>query len=952
MPPTGEALTEKQVSLLRTWIAEGAKWDQHWAYVPPTRPAEPVVRNRTWARNPIDRFVLARLEKEGIAPSAAAERHTLLRRLSLDLTGLPPSPEELQAFQRDRSPQALARQIDRLLASPHFGERMAIPWLDLSRYADTHGFHIDSHRDMWRWRDWVIQAFNQNKPFSAFTVEQIAGDLLPDAKPEQILATGFNRNHMINFEGGAIPEEYQAEYLVDRVDTTATVWMGMTMGCSRCHDHKYDPISQKDFYRFAAFFNGIPERGLDGIRGNAAPVLAFPSPEQKQREAFLSARIPELEKALEAPAVKSAYAAWQQAPVKLPASLRDGLLAHYEFDGSLSDATGNYRHGRNLLQELNFPASRTGDRALQMNGRHRVELPMPDAFQSIAFWIQSQARMDPNGVLYRMDDQRRGWEIVLDEPIAIGRLRQSSHIVLRRIEQWPGKVQEFRTKLPVLFKDTSEQIYFHFATNGPQEWYVNGQRVEVVETANTLSKPWQEPALPLTISGAREADRLRGRMDDLRIYSRPLRAEEYQALVRDSAAGNNLYLPASQRSKDQETQLLRHFLRYTASEDAHRQFMELEELRAEKASLEWEIPTAMVMKEMEKPRDTYVLARGDYRNQAEKVTPGIPSVLPPLPPGVKADRLALARWLVDPKHPLTARVAVNRFWQIFFGVGLVKTTEDFGSQGEPPSHPELLDWLAVQFVESGWDVKALVRLIVNSATWQQRSQLSAQLRERDPENRLLARGPRFRLAAELMRDSALASAGLLNRRSGGPSVSPYQPSGLWEELAYGAEFSAQTFRQSQGEDVYRRSLYTFWKRTSPPAMLSIFDAPDREKCTARRAVTNTPLQALAMMNDPTYVEASRVLAQRVLREAPDTKRRIERAFLLTTARMPAAQELALLTALVNEKLRDYNARPEEAARLTRVGDSAAPANLPAPTLAAWTVAMNAILNLDEVLTRE
>ncbi len=948
MPPEGPALTTTQVDLLKQWVASGATWDVHWSYVAPVKAAVPNVA----AATVIDKFIVDRLNREGLRPAPRASRATLLRRLSYDLSGLPPTPEELQAFLNDKSAQAYEKQIDRLLASPRFGERQAMQWLDLARYADTHGYHIDSHRDMWKWRDWVIGSFNQNQSFDKFIVEQLAGVLLPNPTKQQILATGFQRNHMINFEGGAIPEEYQNEYVVDRIDTAATVFMGMTMGCARCHDHKYDPISQKDFYRFGAFFNTIPEKGLDGTRGNAEPVLELPTDSQAERAKFIKTRMPEVEKALESAAVKEAYAKWQKTARFAP-DPRQGLLAHYQMDGSLADSSGNYRHGVSLKDDFSYVASQSGDRAAELAGRSEVELaalPFPSAngaVKTIALWFQTRARTFRNGILYRTDADRRGWSIELDDPYAVPRLQQKSRITVRKVERWPDRVWEARFKNPI-FVRTKNDVGMHLAFTADKV-YLNGEPVEMEVVRNTLTQPFTEVDAPVTLGGRIELDRLRGRVDDLRFYDRELTPAELRILSQDTPLRENLKLAT--RAKEQETMLREWYFAHAAPAEDRKLSTELLALKRERDDLDWSIETVMVMKEAEKPRDTYLLARGDYRNQTEKLTPGVPGSMPPLPAGAPANRLTLAQWLTSPDHPLTARVAVNRFWQMYFGTGLVKTSEDFGSQGEAPSHPELLDWLATDFVSSGWNTKALQKQILMSAAYQQASQSTAALRERDPENRLLARGPRFRLPAELVRDTMLAASGLLNGKIGGPSVLPYQPPGLWEELAFGAEFTAQTYQQSHGDDLYRRSMYTFWKRTMPPSTLSTFDAPDREKCTARRAVTNTPLQALALLNDTTYVEAARALAQRVMKEAgPSPAKRVERAFLLALARPPAANEAKIVLELANQKLADYRRSPEEARKLVAVGE--APSNGDPAELAAWTLAMSVILNLDETITKE
>jgi hypothetical protein len=696
MPPprTKKRLSAEQVQVLKRWIDQGAKWSQHWSFVLPQRPTLPPLRDRAWPRNEIDHYILARLEAEGLKPAPEADRVTLIRRLTLDLTGLPPTPAEVDAFLEDRAPNAYEKVVDRLLASPHYGERMAVDWLDAARYADTHGYHIDSGRDMTRWRDWVIDAFNQNLPFDRFTVEQLAGDLLPSATLRQKIASGFNRNHMINFEGGAIPEEYHNAYLVDRVNTTATVWLGLTAACAQCHDHKYDPISQKEYYRLYAFFNNLPENGLDGAKGNAVPLLKLPSPDQQQT-----------------------------------------------------------------------------------------------------------------------------------------------------LDRLTAESKQFR------------------------------------EIVGALS-------------------------------------------------------PAVQASPEIRTRIAG-----------------LEKRRAEE---EKRVPTAMVMQEMPRPRDTFVLLRGQYDKRGEKVTADVPAGLPPLPRDAPLNRLGLARWLVSPEQPLTARVTVNRYWQMFFGTGLVKSAEDFGSQGELPSHPELLDWLAVEFMRT-WDVKVLVRSIVTSATYRQSAASSPSLHAHDPENRLLARGPRFRLQAEFIRDQALAVSGLLNREIGGVSVFPYQPKGLWQELASRGDsknWSAQFFVQSKGKDLYRRSMYTFWKRTSPPPQMITFDAPDREVCTVRRPRTNTPLQALVLLNDPTYVEASRKLAERMLKEGGSSNvERVDFAFRLATARHPKAAEIAVLERIFARQREAFAKDNAAALKLLQVGESPRDERLPIPELAAWTMVASVILNLDESVTK-
>ena len=962
MPPpeSGHALTEKQIGLLRRWIDEGAKWDTHWAYVPPNRPDLPAVKLTDWIRNPIDQFILARLEREGLKPSPEADKETLLRRLSYDLAGLPPTPAELDAFLADSTPDAYEKQVDRLLRSPHYGERIAMPWLDAARYADTHGYHIDSLRVMWPWRDWVIRAFNQNMRFDEFAIEQLAGDLLPNPTREQKIASGFNRNHMINFEGGAIADEYQVEYVVDRVEATSSAFMGLTMGCARCHSHKFDPITHKEFYQFFAFFNTVPEVGLDGKTGNAVPVLPLPNSEQQARLDQLNAAIDARETALDDSIVAPLQRDWEKGVSEKPAEPDlAGLVAHYELDGNFSDMSGRYQHGRNVAGEPTFGLGQVG-RAVSFDGDTEVSFgnvgrfDRGDAF-SLAVWLRGQGNQ-PTSVFQKIEspDHRRGYEWVLDDIALVGIQRWAARLAVRIAGDSPDQSIEIRTRERLRLGDWYH-VTLTYDGSGKAAGvglYLNGVRLDTEVARDALSGSCATDA-PLRV-GSRVLGRpFVGQLDDLRLYSRALTPQQVEDLAIHHPMRVILSGVIGKPSKDDTERTRAYFLTYAAPESLRTTYRELKALKAQKDDLVKQIPTTMIMAEMEKPRETFILARGDYRNQTDKVQPGVPAMLPPLPKDAPLNRLTLAKWLVDPAHPLTARVAVNRYWQNYFGYGMVKTQEDFGVQGEPPSHPELLDWLATEFVRTGWDVKAMQRLIVTSATYRQASKTTAALREKDPENRLLARGPRVRLQAELIRDTALAASGLLNDAVGGASVLPYQPKGIWEELAFGDGFSGQSYQQSHGPDLYRRGMYTLWKRTAPPASMATFDAPDREKCTARRAQTNTPLQALVLLNDPTYVEASRALAQRTLLEVPkDTNARIAYAFRLATARKPTKQELHVLRTLLDGRLTAYRQNRQGALKLLSVGESALNPRLEIAELAAYTVVSSVIFNLDETLTKQ
>ncbi len=961
MPPpeSGHVLTDRQIDLLRRWIDQGAQWDVHWAYVPPKHPELPTVSDASWARNPIDRFILARLEREGLRPSPEADRVTLLRRVTLDLTGLPPTPAEMDSFLADPSPDAYEKRVDVLLQSPHYGERMAMPWLDASRYADSHGYHIDSHRDMWPWRDWVISSFNRNLPFDEFAIEQIAGDLLPNATRDQTIASGFNRNHMINFEGGAIADEYQVEYVVDRVEATSSAFMGLTMGCARCHSHKFDPITHKEFYQFFAFFNSVPEQGLDGRTGNAVPALPLPTAEQQLKLDDLNTAIKARQGALTDAIVAPLQREWERTLAdKGPSRDAEGLTAHYELDGNFSDISGRYQHGRTIAGEPTFDPGQVG-RGASFDGDTEVSFGDVGSFDrsepfSIAVWVRGRGNLPMSGFQKIDPTERRGYEWMFDDIALVGIQRWAAKLTIRLASDADANAIQVRTRDRLRLGD-----WYHVAATYDGSGkaaglvvYLNGKRATVDVVRDSLTGPIKTDAA-LRVGSKALGKPFVGQIDDLRLYCRTLPAAEVEDLAIHHPVRVLLSGVTGKPSKEESDRVRDYFLTYTAPDTLRTAYAELKALRVQRDDFTKTVPTTMVMSEMKKPRDTFVLLRGDYRNQTEKVEPGVPAILPKLPDGAPLNRLTLAKWLVDPGHPLTSRVAVNRFWQMYFGYGIVKTQEDFGVQGEPPVHPELLDWLATEFVRGGWDVRAMQRLIVTSATYRQSSKVTPALLEKDPENRLLARGPRGRLPAELIRDSALAASGLLNDAIGGPSVMPYQPKGIWEELAFGDGFSAQSYQQGHGADLYRRGMYTFWKRTAPPASLATFDAPDREKCAARRAQTNTPLQALVLLNDPTYVEASRALAQRALLEGGrDAKARIGFAFRLATSRAPTGQEVSVLRTLLDGRLKAFRQDRQSALKLLAVGESPRDRRLDAAELAAYTTVASVIFNLDETISKQ
>jgi hypothetical protein len=952
MPPssTGRKLTPAQIDLIKTWIDSGAKWETHWAYAVPVRPDLPAVSDEAWAKTPIDRFVLAKLDKENLHPAPEAAKSILLRRVTFDLTGLPPTPAELESFIKDNSPDAYEKVVDRLLASPHYGERMAVPWLDLARYSDTHGYHIDSLREMWPWRDWVIQAFNNNMPYSEFTVDQIAGDLLPNATQSQRIATGFNRNHMINFEGGAIPEEYQNEYIVDRIEATSTTWLGSTLGCARCHDHKYDPFTQKEFYSFGAFFNGIAEKGLDGQKGNAVPFLQLPNPRQSEMQEALRAAIDK-----QNAAVAAAERDWERQQREVPvADVTAGLAAEYLFDDSLTNRLSNSSPAQLVSGKLTYTDGRTG-RAADLSAEPQISLESAGSLSSaqpfsITFFLKPGGPSGMN-ILQKFADKTRtgpGYEVILDYCV-----KQSCNLTVRLHGDSPASLLEIKSQHGLELENWNHVAITYDGSGDAKglQIYLDGASAPVQTIANSPVNATFDKGL-LQIGNKDWGTPLKGQLSDLRFYQRRLYAGEISQIGLLAPLRQVIEKPAEKRSENQQKWLRKYFLAQVAS--AREAALERDRLTLQRGldKLNAEIPSTMVMQEMDKPRPTYVLRRGDYQLRGDQVTPTVPAVLPPLPKDAPLNRLTLAKWIVDPANPLTARVAVNHFWQLYFGIGIVKTAEDFGSQGDPPSNQPLLDWLATEFIRTNWDVKAMQKLIVMSAVYRQDSKVTPQLLERDPENRLMARGPRFRLPAEMIHDQALSLSGLLTPKIGGPSVSPYQPKGLWEEMAFGGDFTGQTYEQSHGPDLYRRSLYTIVKRTVPYPGLNTFDAPDREKCTARRTITNTPLQALVLMNDPTYVEAARALAQKDLSEAgPTPSERIRYVFRLATDRDPSAQETTILGKLYQREHAHYADAKEAAQKLLTVGESKPDPRFDPAELAAWTLVASTVLNMDESITK-
>lgn len=966
MPPadSGKSLTPRQIDVLTQWIQEGAVWEEHWAFQLPVRCPLPAASRPDWGRNAIDRFVLAELDRRGWSPSPEAALETLVRRVTLDLTGLPPTPEEVAAFRDDPAPDRYERLVDRLLTSPRFGEHMAVDWLDAARFADTSGYQTDGPRDMSRWRDWVIAAYNANMPFDQFTIEQLAGDLLPNPTLDQQIATGFNRNHRANSEGGIIPEEFEVEYVVDRVDTTGSVWLGLTIGCVRCHEHKYDPISHEEYYRLYAYFDGVPEYGRALKLGNSPPYIPAPTPDQAQHLAQLAAERDAAQQAWEAivPHAAAAQRVWEES-AKLAAptewTLTDGLDAWFRLNGGLGDEIDfervlETRSDSAVATAQTEPVSVGGDSpdfttspaggGVEFDGASYLSATGPGRFGfldslTVAAWVRPEGDA-AGGIVSRMSDttDTEGWALQL----------RNGHVQVNFVNRWLDDAIRVETEAPLR---SGEWQHVAMTYDGSR-WaagvkiYVNGERQPVRVLLDAINSTFLREE-PLRIGTGGYRGRLRGAVADVRLYRRELSERDARIISAVEPIDAIARLAPEARTAAQAAKLEEYFLTRTAALNVRETYAALRTAEARYAQYLRQIPNTMVMTEAAGPKQAFVLMRGAYDKPGAPVTAGVPQALRAGRPDPGGNRLDLAKWLVDPANPLTARVTVNRFWQKFFGAGLVRTSEDFGTQGEPPSHPDLLDWLATEFIRTGWDQKALVRLLVTSATYRQSSAAGAERIAADPENRWLARGPRFRMPAEMVRDQVLAIAGLLQERLGGPSVKPYQPDGLWQEIASDTEYVRST-----GPDLYRRSLYAFVKRTVANPTLYVFDSSTREACLLRRTRTNTPLQALTLLNDVTFVEAARVLAQQVLAEAnANDQAHLSQLMQRAAARTPKPAELQVLQRTLAAQRQHFAQHPDAAAALIRIGD-APHTKIDPVELAAHTLVASLILNLDEVITKE
>ena len=929
MPPAymgRERLSDKEIALIREWIAQGAKWEPFWSFIPPQRGSVPVIASPQWAKNPIDNFVFAKLAHEGLDPSPEADKRTLIRRVSLDLTGIPPTPDEVTAFLNDSSLNAYEKVVDRLLSSARYGERMAFRWMENARYGDTNGYQTDGPREMWRWRDWVINAFNKNMPYDQFTVEQLAGDLLPNATRDQIIATGFNRNHRTNGEGGIIPEEYRVEYVADRAQTTSIVWLGLTMGCARCHDHKYDPIAQKDFYRLFAYFNRIPnERGFSYNYGNEEPTVKAPLPEQERRLAELEAKVSKLTTEFDKaqPRVAKMQRLWES---NRAATVRERSTPIPNVPSA--ECTG-----------CPFPTWQSPSPPISLL-KPIANFGYMEPF-TFSAWIKPESHT--GGILSQAEDYMEGQGHTLY--LIDGKLRL--HIVLR----WTDLALRLETLKSVPLNEWHHvtATYDGKRKAAGTHLYIDGIPQETKILFDQNDEPFKVDAnkIPFRI-GVAGGLNFKGSIEDVRVYKEALLPEECAALAARETPQEIAAIPVAQRTPAQIAKLNLTFFNEAAPLEIKKLRNDLVAARKEREKYYDSIPSVMIMVDDPNARKSYLLKRGAYDAHGDEVTPGIPSILPQIDPTLPDNRLGLAHWFVDRRNPLTARVTVNRFWQSYFGFGIVKTVDDFGSQGEWPVNPPLLDWLAVEFMEKGWDVKHMQHLIVTSSTYRQQSKATPELLQKDPDNRLLARGPRLRLGPEVIRDQALAASGLLVEKIGGPSVKPYQPPGLWQELSSGGGYA-----QDKGAGLYRRSLYTYWKRTVAPPFMGNFDSPNREVCTVYENRTNTPLQALDLMNDTIFLETSRKLAERMITEGGATpEQHIARAYELLLARQPKLAEQRILLSALTKFQTTYEKDPNAAAEFLSYGDSSRKPGIPTTELAAYTSVASMILNLDATINKE
>lgn len=937
MPPPSskKTLTAEQKDTLRRWIEQGASYQKHWAFETPVKPAEPAVKHEAWIKNPIDRFILSRLEAEQLTPQPEASRARLIRRVAFALTGLPPTPQEAAEFEADASPDAYEHMVDRYLQSPRYGEEQARHWLDVARYADTHGLHLDNERTMWRYRDWVIQAYNNNQPFDQFTIEQLAGDLLPNPTPEQLVATGFNRCNVTTSEGGSIEPEWVYRYAVDRTSTMVQTWMGLTGGCAVCHDHKYDPLSTREFYSLYAFFYSAADPGMDGNINVTSPFYKpLTSAQQSQLEQAQAAER-EQQSLLEQAAAKMMYLDPAEQPSAAEKKTVEDLWLDDVFPLGAKIACSSRNQSIWSLEEIAPPLGRRALRqASAANYHDKIEnftqpMIIPENARFLV-WSRTDPFETPETITIEINGPKGNRRVVWGEASRYGAKNTDPN----RLGDMPPTGQWTQLEIPATaFELQAGDVVkgVTLAQFGGIAWWdglrLVGDLTPATDPRSSFLVWWKSrvgqdtPGVPANL----------------------------QQTLKDG--------PDKNPPPELKDSLLRYYLAYIArpvAEDLRERRQQWAVAQSLRVGLEDAIAGTFIFKELEKPREAFVMLRGQYDKPGEPVSPAVPAIFPPLKladAAARPSRLDLAQWLLSPEHPLTARVTVNRVWQQFFGTGLVKTSYDFGSQGEVPSHPELLDWLALTYREQGWDTKKLIKLLVMSAAFRQDSRVTPDVLRRDPENRLYARGPRFRLDAEQIRDNSLFVGGLMNLKMGGRGVLIYQPPNIWEPVGY-TDSNTRYYLQDHGDALYRRSVYSFIKRTAPPPFMSNFDAPNREQFCTKRERSNTPLQALQLLNDVQQVEAARALGERLISEGGKTPaERIAFAYRTVLSRNPAAEELDVVQAVLQEYLARYGNDVESAKKLIDVGESKRKTAGNDAELAAYMLIANLILNLDETVMR-
>ncbi|MEO0531880.1 MAG: DUF1553 domain-containing protein [Planctomycetota bacterium] len=964
---TNKSLSEREKELLREWIAAGAEYEEHWAFVPPTRPAVPDVEDEAWAKNEIDRFVLARLEAEGLAPASEADPHTICRRVTLDVTGLPPTADETRDFVEDyrqRGDAALSDLIDRLMDSPRWGEHRGRYWLDAARYGDTHGMHFDNYREMWPYRDWVIRAFNENKPYDEFTLEQLAGDLLPEPTDDQLIATGLQRCNMTTNEGGTIAEENLAVYAADRVQTFGWVYLGLTTNCAQCHDHKFDPISIKDYYSLAAFFRNTEAPSHDSnLKDGGGPTLVVPSPEDRVRWDALGNEIAAVgasqeERRAEADDDFRAWLVVADAEAIRARAPEQGLAFHAPLDAEEEGSVTGFSDGEAVESaptagEVKWLAGEKHDAAplLGNDASYSFEgvgqLELDEAF-SYGVWVRPAYGGQRCQLIGRQKegDLRIGWDLVTE----------GGRYMMHFLDDRSGSGMKVVTSKTLVKAGAWQHVFVTY--DGSRDFtgvnlYVDGKRVQRSAWWNGVKRKVASIRndVPLQIGGpTKPKPSTDTAIHDARIYNRVLSAAEVNDLYDAQEVVSLLKSEPSEWDEDERLTVFDHYLR-RADGPYQELAVRREALVAEKDAIRSRSPITHVQRERGGPAMAQVLMRGAYDSPGEQVMASPPAMLHPMPEDAPANRLGLAQWVLDGANPLTARVTVNRFWQEVFGQGLVSTPEDFGLVGVPPTHPELLDWLAMDFVDGGWDIKRFFKQMLMSAAYRQSALTTEEKLEADRDNRLLSRGPRFRMDAEMVRDAALAASGLLSEKMFGPGVKPYQPDGIWDVVGIPGG-DTRDYKQDGGEDLYRRSVYTFWKRMAPPPTLEVFNAPAREVCTVRRERTNTPLQALTILNDPQFVEAARSLAEELVPMAEtDPAVAVDHLSLAVLNRPLTERESEIVHQSHEELLAHYAANPAAAEKLIAVGDSEPNPELDQVALAAWTMVCNQVMNLDEAITK-